>query len=106
MRSLMLSGLCLLAFLAPWSVAAGIMTNPTALPMLTLAEHSVCLHGVSSHRAANASHPIADDGVTHFFTGLQPVEVLPSSASFLPLAHYTSPGVAKDPLSLTQRRRE
>ena len=106
LRSFILTGLCLLVLLAPWNVTGGIMTNPGGTPALTSTHHPVSLQGATSRGTGHASHPIADDGVTHFTRGLRPLEFLPSSTLFLSCPLLSVPGAEKDLLSLTQRRRE
>jgi hypothetical protein len=105
-RSFLLTSLCLLILLAPSSLGGGAMAKPMGLRALTLAHRLASVHAGGLRHAARVSNPIADDGVTHSITGLQPLEILPSSAFLLPVPLRAMAGPEKDLLSMTQRRRE
>jgi hypothetical protein len=105
-RSSLLTILCLLVFLAPLRLSSGSVAKSMRPGSLTLPRHLASVHAGGAQHAAHISHPIADDGVTHFFARLQPLEVLSSSAFLLPIPFQTTDWTQKDLLSLTQRRRE
>jgi len=100
------AGFCLVVLLAAWSVAGGILASQMGQRKLHPAHRLLPVYATPPPYAAHASHPIADDSLTHFSAELQTLEVLPFSAFLLTFTLYTMPGAEKDLLSLTQRRRE
>lgn len=63
-------------------------------------------HDTGSRHAAHFSHPMADDGLNHLFAESQSLNVFSSFVSRLTPTDIPMPGVERDLLSLTHRRRE
>lgn len=106
MQGRMRAGFCLLILLAAWSVAGAMVAGQTAQGKFNPAHRLHSLDAIRSQHAVHLSHPISDDSRNYFSAELQTFEILPFSAFLLAFTLFTTPGVKKDLLSLTQRRRE
>ncbi len=106
MQGRMRAGFSLLILLAALSMAGRIVAGQMGPGTFHPAHR---LHSVNSNRSQHAAHssrPMADDSLNHFSAALQTFEILPLSTFLLTLTLFTIPGVERDLLSLTQRRRE
>ena len=106
MRGSVRTGYSLFILLAVWSVTGGILAGQMGLGKLNPAHRLLVLSARHSRRTAHSTHPMADDDMTHFSVVHQSIEVLPFTFFLLIFPLFAIPGVEKDLLSLTQRRRE
>jgi len=100
------TGAFILVLIALWSVAGTALAGNAERhefqpPRL---RHAALHNGL--HAIPHPSSLLADDSHSHFSVEIRTVEILPYFASLLAYTYPTQPATEKDPLSLTQRRRE
>lgn len=99
-------GFCLFILLAVLHVAVGAVAGQTEQDELNPAHRTFPAYASCSPHASPSSHPLADDGLTHFSWELRILGFLPFSPLLLIFPLLAIPGAEKDLLNQTQRRRE
>ena len=105
LRRLIGAGLCLLVLLATGSGAKGIAAGGLEQGRLAPWHGSDYVQALPARRAL-PSNPISNDGASFSPEGLQAIQLLPLFLFLLTLILLSVPRMGRDPLSLTQRRRE